>query len=1076
MRIYLSSTVKDLESHRRAVIAALSRTPHTVVCMEHEPARDVFPLQKVLADVASCDVYVGVFAWRYGFRPPPKRDSSITELEYRKAAECAGVEKLIFLSPDRTDWQPELVDTGQDLVDMTALRHELQDSSWVRPFGSPDSLATEVLAAVLCVYQDMMEKKLRVIQGSPTAQDKAILREGIEREIAERKEAARLWCPAHRDRIVGPVPEALILHFQDRTEELGKLHERLADRKLRMVLVCGRGGTGKTALMTKLIRRVEKDWIGKPGGGEGEVDSIVYVELKDKFFCSPDLIVERIAQTLDGDERDELLIRWHNKRSIGEGLEMLFTKSLAHGRRLIVLDNFETVLDDQNSILEEFSELRQLIEACLRLDHAALLVATSRRSLQLEPEIEGGAKTIKKEISLDAGLPPAAAVALMRELDDDGLLGARDATDDILMNVVHRCGCIPRTLKTLVGVLSPERPLGDYVSDEAEFARFLADPRSALYKSLASDEERLVIQVLSAYNHPVPAIAVRYVLPTLPVEEILERFRLNHIATYDNGRFSLHPLDQEYAYSQIPEEGDTHSQRAYARSVAAFWKELERPSVEWNTIEDLEPQLERFSHLVRAGLCDTACEILDAVDSRYLRKWGHYSTIIESREQLLGRLDDRRLARSNLAALGSAYTDTGRAREGLELLNQVIEAYSDEVTSGQMASVHNDLGAAYEQLGDHRSAEDHYNWGLEIAVRLSDRQRETALRANLGMLYLCVGEPDRAVECVSKAMEMDQELGNWREVGIDLGNLGFAYWMLGDPREALKRHEEALSIACAESDLMRQGVHKNNLGLAWLDLGEITKAVRSLSDAVDIARKVGDRVRECLILAHLGFGLACLGRLEEWRSAVSEGLDLSLRISFPRGQIRNLVCRGWCELAMDYAKEASASYCEAVQLSRSASDKFSLSRALQGIGVAHHRLGGLSEARTALAEAYDLGFARNQYACSVRLGMLCLQADEPEQARDHLSEGIRLCEVQTEKAGKLYDVLFHLGMAHLCLGRPGDALGTFRQALEVCSAKGVVQYFLGDLRLLQSSPYQPECISEATAVLEDSLATSLSDS
>jgi hypothetical protein len=55
--------------------------------LEDYVAADQGPLERCLADVAACDLYVGIFAHRYGYIPdrgnPDGR--SITELEYRHA-------------------------------------------------------------------------------------------------------------------------------------------------------------------------------------------------------------------------------------------------------------------------------------------------------------------------------------------------------------------------------------------------------------------------------------------------------------------------------------------------------------------------------------------------------------------------------------------------------------------------------------------------------------------------------------------------------------------------------------------------------------------------------------------------------------------------------------------------------------------------------------------------------------------------------------------------------------------------------------------------------------------------------
>lgn len=79
----------------------------------------------------------------------------------------------------------------------------------MRFFTSPDDLAKEVLTAI--------------ISADARADTK---RDG-------------------RERVVGPVPEAKIRHFQDRVAELHRIKEHLDDKGLRVILVCGRGGSGK---------------------------------------------------------------------------------------------------------------------------------------------------------------------------------------------------------------------------------------------------------------------------------------------------------------------------------------------------------------------------------------------------------------------------------------------------------------------------------------------------------------------------------------------------------------------------------------------------------------------------------------------------------------------------------------------------------------------------------------------------------------------------------------------------------------------------------------------------------------
>ena len=69
MKIYISATYQDLRRHREAVSLVLRRMGHQVFGMEEYVAEGLRPLDRCLADVKSCDAYVGIFGWRYGYVP-----------------------------------------------------------------------------------------------------------------------------------------------------------------------------------------------------------------------------------------------------------------------------------------------------------------------------------------------------------------------------------------------------------------------------------------------------------------------------------------------------------------------------------------------------------------------------------------------------------------------------------------------------------------------------------------------------------------------------------------------------------------------------------------------------------------------------------------------------------------------------------------------------------------------------------------------------------------------------------------------------------------------------------------------
>jgi Domain of unknown function (DUF4062) len=111
-RIFVSSTFKDLEECREKVRIVLRRINHEDVAMEYFVAEDKRPLDKCLEAVVSSDLYIGIFAWRYGY-VPKGNEKSITELEYLKAVETRK-DCLIFLLHEDAPWPPKFVDKEKD--------------------------------------------------------------------------------------------------------------------------------------------------------------------------------------------------------------------------------------------------------------------------------------------------------------------------------------------------------------------------------------------------------------------------------------------------------------------------------------------------------------------------------------------------------------------------------------------------------------------------------------------------------------------------------------------------------------------------------------------------------------------------------------------------------------------------------------------------------------------------------------------------------------------------------------------------------------------------------------------------
>ena len=199
MRVYLSSTFLDLQDHREKVAKALRKARYDVVMMEEYVARDELVELACQGDVTGCDVYLGLFAWRYGYIPEdnnPERQS-VTELEL-SAAERQSIPRLVFLVKDNANWPAQWRDA--DLTQVLDLRSRLKKRCAAYFDGASD-LAVEVLASLRVLEFTRRLRQLDAVQVMLEAQ---AFGPSYMANIQQKLEA--LKDTAHVEIQIGPVP------------------------------------------------------------------------------------------------------------------------------------------------------------------------------------------------------------------------------------------------------------------------------------------------------------------------------------------------------------------------------------------------------------------------------------------------------------------------------------------------------------------------------------------------------------------------------------------------------------------------------------------------------------------------------------------------------------------------------------------------------------------------------------------------------------------------------------------------------------------------------------------------------
>jgi Domain of unknown function (DUF4062) len=146
MKVYLSSTLNDLAPERQAVKDALAGK---CIVSESYTADERSLSESCSADVAGCDLYVGILGLRYGFIPLGET-LSITHLEYEQA--LRGNLKMLVFIKDANAILHMFTDAGtkehgMELIE--SFRRHAQIKSRVAVFKTPEDLKSKVLDAYI---------------------------------------------------------------------------------------------------------------------------------------------------------------------------------------------------------------------------------------------------------------------------------------------------------------------------------------------------------------------------------------------------------------------------------------------------------------------------------------------------------------------------------------------------------------------------------------------------------------------------------------------------------------------------------------------------------------------------------------------------------------------------------------------------------------------------------------------------------------------------------------------------------------------------------------------------------------
>jgi predicted ATPase len=307
LRIFVSSTLRELESERRAARTAIERLRLAPVMFELG-ARPHPPRALYRAYLEQSDVFIGIYAHNYGWVAPGE---TISGLEDEYVLAPARMPKLIYV---------KTMEGGrEERLDRLIRRIQSDDTASYKAFQTPDELA------------ELIEADLATL-------------------LAERFDASRTAPSTAIPAVAARVPSAYT-RLIGREDEVAAVAALLADPATRLVTLLGPGGVGKSRLAIEIASATSETF----------PDGAAFIALEN--VTEPALLLPSIAYGLG--------IRDTGEQSLDERL----TVALDGRRMLIVLDNFEQLVDGAPTLVDLYS-----------LAPTATFLVTSRSILRLRGE------------------------------------------------------------------------------------------------------------------------------------------------------------------------------------------------------------------------------------------------------------------------------------------------------------------------------------------------------------------------------------------------------------------------------------------------------------------------------------------------------------------------------------------------------------------------------------------------------------------------------------------------------------------------------------------------------------------
>ncbi len=659
--------------------------------------------------------------------------------------------------------------------------------------------------------------------------------------------------------------------FVGRRRELRQLRRVLRDQDTAGALIHGIGGVGKSTLAAQVLHDLAAEgWIVASVAGD--------IDDPEKLFAAIGTTLITWSVAAGRDETDLLrqaasALRIPNLEW-GQRLQILLQAGLARDRLVVLLDNFESNLDDAHQVSNE--PLAALLSGWLLRPGNSRLLITSRYPF----ELPGEAHFRQERLHLGP-LTPAETRKLIWRLPGLNALDRKDQVrayaevgghpraleylDALLRGGVGRFRDISQKLREALEKRNIDDPMKWCQEGAGDLDRALAETITLATDDVLLDEllsrlddhpqARGLLLGAAVYRHPVDKLGLVWqVAEESEPPEADETRRAALVAA----------MEQALDEGKLPEPSAGTSREDLIEGMLALMKGP--PVTPPPGFEESLGILETLSLLARIPGADDEAEPL-----RYVHRW--------TARALEGRTAPEALREAHRRAANYwRWRVKHLPRPKQADIEELLEARFHHHRAGETEEAVAVSYTVCDQLDDwgawqraERICKDTLPW---IPTSTEPQARFLHL---LGILAQKRGDYDQALQWYRKSLDILEELGNRAGMASSYHQLGMVAQERGDYDQALQWYRKSLDIFEELGNRAGMASSYHQLGIVAEDRGDYDQALQWYRKSLDIKEELGNR-------AGMGDSMGQIAiLLTEWRKpeeAISWGLK-ALAIHLP---------------------------------------------------------------------------------------------------------------------------------------------------------------------------------------------------